>query len=196
MENWFTASPWPGLILWTLIYLSDYRMTITNARLYRASPHYTFEGSLELTAQFEKDVDALRPISRRHLWMLVLTDSILLVFWGLFDQLGYTRGFGFILGMFVLMEVGVHLRHLRSYFLLSLSQARGGMEGTLAYRRWYSFANSAFEFLTYALLFLFTGLMTGSLFFTGGAISCLSLAFNHYRRYRKLYKQAEGGQVK
>jgi hypothetical protein len=190
MEYWLTLNPWPGLLCWTLIYLSDYWLTIKVARMYRASPHFEFEGSLELTPQFEKDVDALKPVSRRHIIMLVITNLILLVFWGLFALLSYTPGFAFVLGMLILMEVGVHLRHLRSYFMLVQNRSKGGLEGKLYYRRWFVFGNSAFEFFSLAILFLFTALMAYSLFFAGGGLACLSLAYNHYKHYRRLYKQA------
>jgi hypothetical protein len=190
METWLTLSPWPGLLCWTLIYLSDYWLTIKVARMYRANPHFEFEGSLELTPQFEKDVDALKPVSRRHILMLVITNLLLLIFWVLFSLLGYTPGFSFVLGMLILLEVGVHLRHFRSYFMLAQDQSKGGLEGKLYYRRWFIFGNSAFEFFSLAILFLLTALLTSSLFFTGGALACLSLTYNHYRHYRRLYKQA------
>jgi hypothetical protein len=190
METWFTTTPWPGLVLWTLLSLSDYWMTIKTVRLYRACPHFQFEGSLELNPQFEKDVDALRPVSRRHLLMLALTELFLLAIWGLYVLLEFTQGFAFILGMFILMEAGIHLRHLRSYRMLTLIRAKGGLTGTLSHRRWFLFANSAFEFFCLAVLFLFAALMTRSLFFAGGALGCLSLALNHYRKSRRLYKLA------
>lgn len=190
MENWLTVSPWPGLLFWTLIYLSDYWFTIKVAGMYRANPHFEFEGSLELTPQFEKDVDALRPVSRRHISLLVITDIILWVVWWMFSFLGNTSGFALFLGIFILLEVSVHLRHFRSYFMLAQNQSKGGLEGHLYYRRWFVFGNSAFEFLCIAVLFLFTALVTSSLFFLGGGLACLSLALNHYRRRRQFYEQA------
>lgn len=190
MEYWLTLSPWPGLLLWTLVYLSDYWMTIKVARMYRANLNFEFEGSVELTPQFEKDVDALKPVSRRHIRMLILTNIILVIFWWLFMLVEYPAGFAFVLGMLILMEVGVHLRHFRSYFMLAQIKSLGGLEGKLYYRRWFIFSNSAFEFFSLAIVFLLTALLTRSLFFAGGAAACLSLAFNHYKHYRQLYKQA------
>lgn len=189
METLLTQDPWPGLILWTLVYFSDYAMTIASARKYRSNPHLEFEGSYELTPQFEKDVDALKPISTRHLLFLLLTNLILLVLWWLFSLLGAARGFSLILGMFLLMEVGVHFRHYRTYHSLSLNESKGGLEGKISYRRWFLFSTSAFEFICFSALFLLTAVLTNSLFFLGGSIACLSLAINHHRRYRALYKQ-------
>jgi hypothetical protein len=39
MEILLTQNPWPGMILWTLVYISDYAMTIASARKYRDNPH-------------------------------------------------------------------------------------------------------------------------------------------------------------
>jgi len=190
MESLLVQNPWLGMVLWTLIYISDYVMTIASARKYRSNPHISIEGSYELTPQFEKDVDALRPVSKRHILMLVLTNLLLIVFWLLFSLLDYRKGFAFVLGMLLLLEVGVHLRHFRTYHMLSLHEARGGLDGTLHYRRWLLFNVSAFEFFCLAMLFLLTALLTCSLFFAGGALACQSLAINHYRKYRALYSQA------
>ncbi len=196
MEILLIQNPWLGMILWTLIYISDYAMTIASARKYRINPHLEFEDSYELTPQFEKDVNALNPISKRHILLLLLTNLILLILWWLFSLLGTTRGFSLILGMFLLMEVGVHFRHLRTYHSLSLNESRGGLEGKISYRRWFLFSTSAFEFICFSALFLLTSVLTNSLFFLGGSISCLSLAINHQRKYRALYKQTFTNQGK
>lgn len=177
------------MLLWTFLYISDYVMTIASARKYRTNPHISIEGSYELTPQFEKDVDALRPLSKRHVLMLILTNLLLIIFWLLLSLLGYTPGFAFVLGMLVLLEVGVHLRHFRTYHLLALHEAKGGLDGTLHYRRWLLFNVSAFEFFCLSIVFLMTALLTYSLFFAGGALACLSLAINHHKKYRMLYDQ-------
>jgi amino acid permease len=196
MESWLTQNPWMGMLLWTFIYISDYVMTIASARKYGTNPHISIEGSYELTPQFEKDVDALSPVSKRHILMLILTNLLLITFWLLLSLLGYTQGFAFVLGMLILLEVGVHLRHFRTYHLLALHEAKGGLEGTLHYRRWLLFNVSAFEFFCLCILFLITALLTYSPFFAGGSLACLSLAANHYKKYRKLYDQTTPEETK
>lgn len=193
METWLTTNPWIGMLAWTVAYISDYTITIASARKYRSNPHLEFEGSYELTPQFENDVNALNLVSRRHILLLGLTNVILLLFWWGFSLLGNRQGFSLILGMFLLMEVGVHFRHFRSYHLLSLDESHGGLEGRISYRRWLLFSTSAFEFMCFSALFLLTALITNSLFFLGGSISCLSLAINHQRKYHSLFKQAIAG---
>jgi hypothetical protein len=143
-----------------------------------------------LTPQFEKDVDALKPVSKRHLLLLLLTNLLLLALWRLFSQLGAAPGFSLILGMFLLLEVSIHFRHFRTYHLLRLNESKGGLAGKISYRRWLLFSSSALEFISFSALFLLTAVLTNSLFFLGGSISCLSLAIDHQRKYRALYRQA------
>ena len=196
METWLTTDPWIGMLVWTIVYISDYAMTIASARKYRSNPHLEFEGSFELTPQFERDVNALNPISRWHILMLLLTNALLLVFWWLFSLLDYRQGFLFVLGMLILMEAGIHFRHFRTWHLLTANESQGGLEGKITYRRWLLYSTSAFEFLSFSILFLVTAALTRSLFFIGGALSCLSLAINHQRKYRTLYRQRITGQGK
>lgn len=193
MEHWFILTPWHSLLVWTFIYLSDYWFTIKIAGLYRANPHFEFEGNQ--TRHFEKDVDALKPISTRHILLLLLTNIIIFCLWWLFNTINFAPGFVLFLGMFLLMEVGVHLRHFRSYFMLAQNRDRGGLDGRLSYRRWFIFGTSAFEFLCLAGLFLFTAWVNSSVFFLGGALACLALAVNHAWRSRNLYKQASAARA-
>jgi hypothetical protein len=61
MEGWLATSPWPGVILWISLYISDYYLTIYSARGFREIGHFQFEDSFELTPQYQKDIDNLQP---------------------------------------------------------------------------------------------------------------------------------------
>src|SRR5215510_9684181 len=119
METWLATSPWPGAILWIILYTSDYYLTIYAARGFRKIGHFQFEGSYELTPQFQKDVDALKPISTRHVGLLTIFSLlILLLWWVIVYYVGSPRLYLLYLGVFLLVEVAVHLRHLRNIFLI------------------------------------------------------------------------------
>ena len=81
MEFWLATSPVPGVILWIILYISDYSLTIYSARGFREIGHFQFEGSFELTPQFQKDVDALKPVSKRHLILLVFSSLLIIFIW-------------------------------------------------------------------------------------------------------------------
>src|SRR5512140_28979 len=87
MEAWLATNPWTGMILWSILYLSDYYVTIYSARGFREVGHFQFEGSFELTPQFQKDVDALKPVSKRHTILLVLTSIVIITIWWLTKRL-------------------------------------------------------------------------------------------------------------
>lgn len=180
MEYWLASSPWPGVILWTILYTSDYYLTIYCARGFREIGHFHFEGSYELTPRYQKDIDALKPVSRLHILLLIVYSLIIYGLWWLFAILPYVAGlYTLYLGMFLLLEVAVHFRHLRNVFLVREIRKNGGVDGEIKYRRWFSYRLSAFEIYLFAGLYLFVAALTFSWFFLGGAIICTGVGFRH-----------------
>jgi hypothetical protein len=180
MEYWLPTSPWPGVILWIILYISDYYLTIHSARGFREIGHFQFKGSYELTPQFQKDVDALRPISSRHLAMLALCSLVIyLLWWVIAEWLALPWLYNLYLGLFLLVEVAVHLRHLRNAFLVHEVRRNGGVEGQISYRKWFSYRVSAFEFYLIGTLFLIVAVLAFSSFFLGGALVCYGTGLKH-----------------
>jgi len=180
MEFWLSTSPIPGAILWIILYVSDYYLTIYSARGFREVGHFHFEGSFELTPQYQKDIDALKPVSTRHVISLALSSLFIVLIWWL------TKRFPFFpwtyllyLGMFLLLEIAVHLRHLHNISLIREIRKGGGVEGEIRYRKWFSYRISASEFYLYSVLFLFFAVLTYSPFFLGGAIMCFGTGVKH-----------------
>ena len=64
LENLLISHLWVGLVLWIVLYCSDYMMTLICARMWRsgADKHLVFE-VFELTPYYQKDIAALRRIS-------------------------------------------------------------------------------------------------------------------------------------
>lgn len=186
MEYWLTSNPWLGVVCWIIIYISDYYLTIYSARGFRAIDRYRFEGSMELTPQFQKDVDNLEPISRRHIFWLIASSLILLIVWWITHLSVYVAwAYPLYLGMFLLLEVAVHLRHLRNIAIIREIKKNGGVEGQLTYKQWFSYRNSANELYITGTFFLLVALLTFSLFFVGGAIACYGTAVRHAQLAKK-----------
>ena len=187
MENWLATSPVPGVTLWIVLYISDYYMTIHTARGYREIGHIQFEGSFELTPQYQKDIDALKPVSKLHITLLVVYTLIILLIWWFFESiLNMTWAYLLYLGMFILLEVAVHFRHLRNIFMIREIRKNGGVDGQIIYRKSFSYKASAFEFHLFGGLFLLVTLLTFSTFFLGGALMCFGTGFKHMRLARKV----------
>src|SRR5688500_10306618 len=89
------------------------------------------------------------------------------------------------LGMFILLEVAVHLRHLRNIFLIREIKRYGGVDGQISYQKWFSYRVSAFEIYLYFGLFLIVAALAFSPFFFGGALMCLGTGFKHTRLAKK-----------
>jgi len=186
MENWLASGPWPGIIIWMVLYISDYYLTLYSARGFREVGHFHFEGSFELTPQFQNDVDRLNPLSRRHILLLIVYSLVICLLWLLCTKLIYLPwAYKLYLGMFLLIEVAVHMRHLRNIFLIREIRKSSGVEGDIAYRKWFSYRVSMFEFSLFGILFLIVALLTYSPFFLGGSIMCLGTGFKHNRLARK-----------
>jgi hypothetical protein len=186
MEYWLAASPLPGLILWAVLYISDYYLTIYAARGFREIGHFQFEGSYELTPQFQADVDALKRISARHIALLVLCSILIVTLWWVIVRLLASPWlYNLYLGLFLLVEVAVHLRHLRNVFLIREIRRHGGVEGQISYRKWFSYRVSAFEFYSMGTLFLMVAVLSFSSFFLGGALVCFGTGLKHSRLAKK-----------
>jgi len=159
MENWLATSPWPGVILWIILYTSDYYLTIYSARGFREIGHFQFEGSFELTPQYQKDIDGLKPVSKLHVTLLFLYSLVIAIIWWFFvGLLKLQWAYLLYLGMFILLEVAVHLRHLRNVFMVNTVRKSGGVEGQVRYQKQFSYKISAFEFTMLGFLFLITAI--------------------------------------
>lgn len=189
MEYWLTTSPWPGVLLWIILYISDYYLTIYSARGFHEIGHFKFEGSFELTPLYQKDIDALKPVSRRHILLLVLSSLLIAVIWWITMRLiNFPLAYLFYLlylGMFILLEAAVHLRHLRNLSLIREIRKDGGVEGEIRYKKWFSYRISAAEFYVYAGLFFFFAVLAYSPLFLGGALTCLATGLKHSRLSKK-----------
>ncbi len=179
---------WLAIALWVILYCSDYFLTLYGARL-RArglANHIQVEGSYELNPIFVKDVDAQRKVSRRFLLILLTTTVLLTVFWWAYRaQAGLPLVFDFVIGALILLELTVHLRHLNNISQARLAIQPGGMTGTLQYSRWLMLMISAHQLFAFAALFLFLGLLTGLVFFYGGAVACCATGLRHQRDAQK-----------
>jgi hypothetical protein len=186
MQYLLATSPWYGIILWMILYTSDYYLTLYSARGFREIGRFQFEGSFELTPQYQKDIDHLRPISKLHIALLFAYSLLILIVWWITRlSIALQWAYPLYLGMFLLLEVAVHLRHFRNILLIREIRKNGGADGQLTYKKWFSYRISAYELYISATLFLLVALLTYSLFFLGGAIMCYGTGLKHSRLAQK-----------
>jgi hypothetical protein len=186
LSNFFLSSLWPGLIVWILLFISDYTLTIICARLYRngVNQKIVFEGSYEITPYFQKDVDSLRLVSPRFLLILILFAGLIAAEWQ-FSRQTLPQFYEFLLGALILGQLQVHTRHLRNLFLFRAINTTGGVSGRIEYSRPLLLRASAVDALVFSGLYLVLFAFTESCFIFGGVVVCLSLAVKHRRLARK-----------
>lgn len=159
--------------MWCAIYASDYYLTIYAARLYQTNvkERIVFEGSYELTPYFQDDVNRLRSVSPRFLRALLISCAGILIIWWLSTQsANLPELYVFLFGALFLREAAIHVRHARN--VVFFKHAQDGIKGKLEYSRWFTLKTSAAELFSFAALFLFVFLVTGSWFCLGGAVTC------------------------
>lgn len=187
MSNWLVSSLWPGLTVWCALFVSDYALTITCARLYLsgANNKIVIEGSYEITPYFQKDIDSLRLISPRFLFALFWIAGLITIMWLLTRQ-SQPEPYDFILGVLILTQLTIHVRHLRNLFLFRAILNTDWVRGRIEYSRQLSLRASAAELLTFSGMFFLLFAFTFSWFILGGATGCLSMAIKHRRLASKI----------
>ncbi len=175
---------WAPAILWALLYVSDFSLTMLGRRLYlRLDGRFVqFEG-YELTPMFREDVERGRWLSPISLFMLALTT----VFVAFLGWLGQGEGLVqapalFMLGLMFLTEGAVHVRHVRNIGLFRSLLHSEDVEGLLRYRRRFSYGMSAIECAAFAGLFLLVAAADRSWFCVGGAVGMAGFYVQHRRR--------------
>jgi hypothetical protein len=166
----------------------DYVFTLYSARLYatRVKGRLVFEGSFELTPYFQKDVDSGRRLSPRFIFALLLGAAWISMMWALTRQPPrWPQAYAFVLGMMVLSELAIHVRHVRNLFLFRWGFGLDGIQGRMTYPRPLVLRMSAVELLAFSLLFALASVVIGSPFLAGGATTCAAIAVSHRRLARR-----------
>ena len=186
MESFLFGNLWPGLLVWSVLYVSDYSMTLVCARLYRRGviEKIEFEGSYELNPYFQADIDSLKIISPRFIAAWVISCVLLGTEWWL-ASLTLPQLYEFVLGIMISMELAIHVRHVRNYFLFRDINNGDSVQGRIYYPRPLILRMSSVEFFAFSALFGVLAVFTSSWFLLGGTVPCLSIALKHRKLANK-----------
>ena len=151
------------------------------------------EGRYELTPYYQADVDALRRVSPRFLAMLVFGYAAIVTIWYASRNADCSQSlYAFVVGSMILVELAVHVRHLRNYFnFWSVLHNDDAIRGRIEYSRRLTLLLSSVEILAFAGLYLIIALATQSWFVLGGAVGCAILSWKHWRLARKAAARRE-----
>lgn len=191
LTNVFFSTPWPGVVAWSILYISDYALTLKCARLYKAgvADKLVFEGSLELNPVFQQDIDSLKRFSPNFAWFLSLTVGAVFLFWWAGSQTG-PEVYPVLLGTMILLELAVHIRHVHNWFLFG--QILGGdvVRGRIEYTRVLMLRISSFDLYVFSGLFALLFAFTQDWFFLGGTLGCLGAGNQQRQLARKQESRA------
>jgi len=175
------------MVLWGLLYVSDYALTITCARLYRQQETIAFEGSYEITPFYQRDIDSLRVVSPRFVFILLLTLGALGFLWKLNISSPAPELWQFVLGALVGAQLAIHMRHFRNLVLFRSINNTELVRGRIEYGRPVVLRASSWECFSFSALYLMLFVITGSWFILGGVMTCFLLGVKHRRLADKLH---------
>lgn len=181
MQNFLFEHAWPGMVLWGILYVSDYALTITCARLYRRQETIAFEGSYEITPFYQRDIDSLRVVSPRFVFILLLTLGVLGFLWKLNTSSPAPELWQFVLGVLVGAQLAVHMRHFRNLVLFRSINNTELVRGRIEYGRSVVLRASSWEWFSFSALFLMLFIFTGSWFILGSVVACFLLGVKNRR---------------
>jgi hypothetical protein len=169
------------MVLWGLLYISDYALTIICARLYRQQQTIAFEGSYEITPFYQRDINSLRVVSPRFVFILLLTLGALGFLWKLNESSPAPELWQLVLGALIGGQLAVHMRHFRNLILFRGINRADWVRGRIEYGRMGMLRASSWEALAFSGFYLMLFAFTGSWFILGGAVTCFLLGVKHRR---------------
>lgn len=173
--------------IWIVLYVSDYYLTLWGARLYHTRARAFVElGSYEMEPIFQKDIDGLRSVSPRFIRYLLLSSALLLLVWWMSLEWAHVPSFYVVtVGAYLLVELMVHMRHLRNIVLFRSLGVPGAAEGHLRYARWVTEQVHVVDLGAFAALFAICYVVSGEILFVGGVLGCLGVLRRHARNAKR-----------
>ncbi len=189
LRNYF----WAGMAVWAALFISDYYLTLTCARIYQGGVNQkiAFEGSYEITPQFQRDIDSLKKLSPKFVRAMIFGLTLLFLIW-LASRNVAPEAYAFALGALIGIQLAIHMRHLRNLVLFR-AMASGELDGRMEYPRPLMLRFSAYEMMAFVGFFLVVYLFTLSWFVLGCAMGCLSLAAKHSKWSQKAAEEKGRG---
>jgi hypothetical protein len=169
------------MLVWGLLYVSDYTLTIVCARLYGQQETIVLQGSYEITPFYQRDINSLRVVSPRFVFMLLLTLGALGFLWVLNESSPAPELWQFLLGALIGVQLAVHMRHLRNLVLFWSINHTELVRGHIEYGRSVLLRASSWECFAFSGFFLTLFAFTRSWFILGSAVGCFSLGVKHRR---------------
>lgn len=176
----FVGRPWLVALSWGILSAFDFVATMLYSRAYQKTLKavISYEGGMEMNPAFEADVRELRWFSPRYLFSM-LTVAVALLLGGAWLPPAW---FEVLAGAALLLVLVTDLRHVENLGIIwALQRDPEGLRGRVEQSYALSQRRVALGTLNTGLLFLLIYMLTGRVFFLGGALVCGFYALRHYR---------------
>lgn len=187
--NYIETKVWLSMIVISLVYISDYYLTLAQSKLYQkgAKNHFEIEGGIELNPRFRDDINKQKTLSTNFIKSLIILNITTLMFYSL-KITNIINPMEILFGTFLLAELYIHTKHLKSLFLYKTALKSEGIGGKIIYSRKFVHESSAIDLAIFAGFYLVLWGLSGKLFFVYGSLACLVLALsqkNWLKKYQK-----------
>jgi hypothetical protein len=182
LENSIAERPWLATLIWVVLVIGDYYLTLVGAKLAREQQILEVDGSYELNPHFRDDIDRRRRFSSRLL--------VSILFWGAaLTVLGYAwpaTGFLVAAGFLIVVELGIYVRHfdnIGTYRMLV--RHRDSAVGYVRWSRPFVYRRSSMNSWTMGAFLLVLAALTGSPMLLGGALGFGRVGWDHAHLARR-----------
>lgn len=183
-----------SLGVWLVLYIADYYMTVWGAALYRkgANEHVVFDGSYELTPQFQEDINRLRRFSPRFLRYVLQSVVIVCALWYVaWRWTDWALMFLVAYGGLIFRQIVVLGRHVRNIALFRCLLNPDGVNGRIQYARWLTLEQSSVELFSMAGLLLAAAVTSANAMLYGGALAVFLSGLEHRKMARKARRETK-----
>jgi hypothetical protein len=170
------------MLLWAVIYSSDWLMDWWGALLYnkKVKDFCSFEKGYNVKAISEFEIHHGWILFLRYLSELIISSLAVWIVLYSCRLLASWHFYEFFCGAFIIIEVCMHFRHIRNVAMFSLVGMRNGIVGRIFLPKWISLRFAFVEFATFALMLLVIYVFDSRNFFVlGGLMSCMITSFFH-----------------
>lgn len=183
-ENYLLNHPWLPTLIWVVLSLGDYYLTIIGARLAKKQHIIEYEGSYELNPVYQDDIDKLKLYSPRMIKSIIIMLPIYLF-------MGYIPGvprylFGLLIGATSFADLPIYIRHINNIVTFrSYARVDSGISGNIKLPERRSYYTSYLEFICFSLFTFTAFVLTGSPILLGGSLGMAGMALGNFQLSRK-----------
>jgi hypothetical protein len=173
LEHW-----WLGIALWSVAHWLDYFGTLYAAKRHREvmTRHIDFSGSIELTPEYQRDIDAARRFSPRAIVVWIVVGALLGVSWWIAIEIAHEPAiYLFWVGAFLITRACVIMGHAANVIMAGWIDKGNQCRGRIEHARSLVLRMAAMRFVNFGVLSAAGFLLRWDWFFAGGAFACAIL---------------------